>query len=62
MKQIIPLPTSKFLEVMCKKCKSKQTIFSKAATVVKCHKCGEILAEPTGGAAQIKAKILRVLS
>jgi small subunit ribosomal protein S27e len=62
MKQVIPAPSSKFLVVMCKKCKSKQIIFSKASSIVTCSKCGEILAEPTGGKARIKAKVLRTLS
>jgi small subunit ribosomal protein S27e len=62
MKQVIRVPSSRFLEVMCKKCKSKQIIFSKASSVVSCLKCGEILAEPTGGKARIKAKVLRILS
>lgn len=52
------MPESKFLRVLCVKCKNEQVIFSKAATVVKCLKCGEILAEPTGGEVRVKGKIL----
>ncbi|MFH1445211.1 MAG: 30S ribosomal protein S27e [Nanoarchaeota archaeon] len=48
--------TSKFLEVKCEKCKNKQMIFSKPAGIVKCLVCGAVLAEPTGGKANIKAK------
>ncbi len=62
MREIVPMPKSKFLLVSCRKCKNKQIIFNKCATVVKCLKCGEILAEPTGGKARILAKIERVLS
>lgn len=53
-------PTSKFLEVVCPKCKNEQTIFNKATKPVKCLVCGNILAEPTGGMSIIKAKIVKV--
>jgi len=48
--------------VMCKKCKHDQIIYNKVATVVKCLKCGEELAVPCGGEAEIKGKVLEVLS
>ncbi len=57
-KNVIALPKSKFLRVICKKCKNEQVIFDKAATLVKCIKCGEILAEPTGGKARVFAKVM----
>lgn len=56
----VPRPSSKFLKVACAKCKNEQIIFNKASTVVKCLVCGEILAVPTGGKAEIKAKIEQV--
>lgn len=59
--KVLELPKSKFLRVQCKKCKNKQVIFNKASSVVKCLKCGEVLALPRGGNAEIKAKILDVL-
>jgi small subunit ribosomal protein S27e len=62
MKEPITMPESKFLKVACKKCKNEQIIFNKPVTLVKCTKCGEILAEPTGGEAIINAKILQPLS
>lgn len=62
MKTVVQMPKSKFALVICKKCKNEQVIFNKASTVVKCLKCGEVLAEPTGGEAIIKGKILQVLS
>lgn len=58
---LITAPKSKFVNVMCKKCKNKQIIFSKASSEVRCLNCGEILAEPKGGDASIKGKILEVL-
>ncbi|MEM5882815.1 MAG: 30S ribosomal protein S27e [Candidatus Aenigmatarchaeota archaeon] len=58
--ELVSTPKSKFIHVMCKKCKNKQVIFSKASTFVKCLKCGEILAEPKGGDAIIKGKVLEV--
>ena len=53
---------SSFYYVRCKKCRNEQIIFSKASTVVKCLKCGEVLAQPTGGKVRIvNSKILEVL-
>ena len=54
-------PDSKFLRVKCKKCKNEQVIFNKASTVVKCLVCGDILAEPAGGKADIKTKVLHAV-
>ncbi|MFA4819592.1 MAG: 30S ribosomal protein S27e [Candidatus Aenigmatarchaeota archaeon] len=54
-------PKSKFLKVKCKKCRNEQIIFNKAAIVVKCLVCESILAEPTGGLAEIKTKIEEVM-
>jgi|TARA_Y100000310_G_scaffold344531_1_gene457783 small subunit ribosomal protein S27e len=51
---------SKFIQVKCK-CGSEQVIFGSAASVVKCTNCDAILARPTGGKADIKTKITKVL-
>jgi len=59
---LVTMPESRFLRVLCNKCKNDQVVYSKAATEVKCLKCGEVLAEPTGGEALINGKILEVLS
>ncbi|MCD6590487.1 MAG: 30S ribosomal protein S27e [Candidatus Aenigmarchaeota archaeon] len=53
---------SKFVKVKCKKCKNEQIIFEKASLAVKCLVCGELLAEPTGGKAVIKAEIIKAVS
>ena len=55
-------PESRFLKVVCTKCKNEQIIFNKASTDVKCLVCDNILAEATGGMSIIKSKILKVLS
>ena len=47
-----------FLKVKCEKCKNEQVIFENAASNVRCLVCGEVLAEPTGGKARIKGKVL----
>ncbi len=60
--EIIPQPRSRFLKVKCLDCGNEQIIFGCASTVVKCEVCGRILAEPRGGKANIKTKILQVLS
>ena len=53
-------PISKFLEVVCPKCKNEQIIFNKSTRVVNCLVCGNVLAEPTGGMGRIKTKINKV--
>lgn len=54
-------PKSNFIKVRCTKCKNEQNIFSKCATEVKCLVCGNVLAVPTGGKSDIKARVLEVL-
>ncbi len=58
--KLIPKPSSRFLKVVCSKCKNEQIIFNKASMKVKCLVCGNILAEPTGGKAKIKSKVIQV--
>lgn len=58
---VIKEPESKFVKIRCPKCKNEQIIFGKSTVVVKCLVCGKVLAEPTGGKASIKARILEVL-
>ncbi|MCX6818503.1 MAG: 30S ribosomal protein S27e [Candidatus Aenigmarchaeota archaeon] len=53
---------SKFLKVKCKNCKNEQVIFNKASMTVKCLVCGNVLAEPKGGMADIKTKVIEVVS
>ncbi|MBI4020565.1 MAG: 30S ribosomal protein S27e [Candidatus Aenigmarchaeota archaeon] len=50
-----------FVKVKCEKCKNEQVIFEKTASVIHCLVCSEVLAEPTGGKAKIKAKVLGVV-
>jgi small subunit ribosomal protein S27e len=54
-------PVSKFVKVRCPKCKNEQIMFGKASSTVKCLVCDKVLAEPTGGKAKVKARILEVL-
>jgi small subunit ribosomal protein S27e len=60
MKEIISKPESKFLKVICSKCKNEQVIFNKATSTVKCLVCGSELSEATGGKAKIKTKVNQV--
>ena len=48
----------RFVRVKCEECKNEQVIFEKPASQVKCLVCGAVLADPTGGKAIIKAKLL----
>jgi len=59
---LVQMPKSKFMRVICRKCKSDQMLYNKIASVVKCNKCGAVLAEPSGGEARIHAKVVEVLS
>ena len=59
---LIKGPKSRFMKVRCEKCKNEQIIFGKASTKVKCLVCDEILADPKGGKADVKARVLEVLS
>ncbi len=59
--KIMEEPTSKFVKIRCPKCKNEQVMFGKASSTVKCLVCGKILAEPKGGKAKVKARVLEVL-
>ncbi|HEC76216.1 MAG TPA: 30S ribosomal protein S27e [Thermoplasmatales archaeon] len=52
---------SSFYKIKCKDCSNEQIVFSKASTVVRCSICGSVLAQPTGGKAEIKGEILEEL-
>ena len=62
MEPRIPQPRSRFLRVKCPNCGAVQIVFDRAATVVRCLSCGEVLAEPTGGKARIRGKVVEVLT
>jgi len=53
---------NRFIKVRCRGCKNEQIIFEGATTKVKCLICDAILAEPKGGKADIKARIIEVLN
>ncbi len=53
-------PKSKFLKVVCSKCKNEQIIFNKPASKLKCLVCDAEIAESRGGKGKIKAKVLQV--
>jgi len=52
---------SKFFRVKCADCENEQVVFEKASTTVECVVCGKVLAEPSGGKAQLKAEVLATL-
>ena len=61
MKEDIAKPKTKFLKVLCTKCKNEQIIFNKSASRVKCLVCGAELAEPRGGKTKVKTKVIQVM-
>lgn len=60
-KILIPEPKSRFLLVQCVECENQQVIFDHASTEVSCIVCGRVLARPTGGKAEVLAKVIRIL-
>lgn len=52
---------SGFVKVRAHESGKEFIIFGRASTVVKDPETGEVLAEPTGGKAHIKAEIIEVL-
>jgi small subunit ribosomal protein S27e len=55
-------PKYRFVKVRCQGCKNEQTIFEGATTKVKCLVCDADIAEPKGGKAHIKARIVELLN
>ncbi len=53
-KEVVQQPRSRFIKVKCLECENEQVIFGHATTVVKCLKCGKVLARPHGGKAQLE--------
>ena len=53
---------NRFIKVRCQACKNEQNIFEGATTKVKCLACDAILAEPKGGKAEIKARVVEFLN
>ncbi len=49
---------SKYIKVRCEDCENEQITFSKVSTDVECDICGRTLAEPTGGIANIRGKVV----
>ena len=54
-------PESKFIKLRCPKCKNEQIVFGKSASIIKCLVCEKVIAEPNGGKARMKARVLEVL-
>jgi small subunit ribosomal protein S27e len=59
--KLIPKPRSVFLRVKCQKCGNEQLVFSNTVNKIVCNVCGETLATPTGGRAEINGEVLTVL-
>lgn len=61
MQKKFDIAKSKFVKVRCPTCKNEQIIFGKASTEVRCLICNQVLEEPGGGKAKIKARVLEIL-
>lgn len=51
-----------FLRVKCDECGNEQTIYSHASTEVECLVCGEPIALPKGGKAELNSEVVETLS
>lgn len=60
-KELIPKPESNFIRVKCPKCSNEQVIFDRPSLAPHCSICDEVLAEPSGGKARLKAEVLQFL-
>jgi len=56
-----PKNKSKFLKISCPRCKKMQIVFGKSAIDKKCDQCNKLLIKTSGGKAQIKAKVKKIL-
>jgi ribosomal protein S27E len=52
--------SSKFLRVLCPRCKTTHTIYGKSSSRVKCNGCGYLLNKPRGGKTKVRAPIREV--
>ena len=52
----------RFIKIRCSSCKNEQITFEGSTIKVKCNICDNVLVEPKGGKADIKARIIEVLS
>jgi small subunit ribosomal protein S27e len=59
--ELIPKPESIFVRVKCTKCGNEQVIFDRPSLAPHCSVCDELLAEPTGGKAILKAEVIQML-
>jgi small subunit ribosomal protein S27e len=60
-RELIPKPESQFIRVKCPKCGNEQTVFDRSSIQVKCTVCEEVLAEPAGGRATLRAEVVQIL-
>jgi ribosomal protein S27E len=51
---------SRFLKIVCPRCKKVQTVYGKSTMSVKCKNCNYLLTQPTGGKTRIKAIIRKI--
>lgn len=56
LKKLVQKPNSFFIDIKCT-CKEMVHTFSHAQSVIKCRKCNEILATPTGGKLEMKVGV-----
>ncbi|MEM4259152.1 MAG: 30S ribosomal protein S27e [Candidatus Pacearchaeota archaeon] len=52
---------SKFLKIICPRCRSHKTVFGKSSTLVKCDNCNYLLLETKGGKSKIRAPVKEVI-
>lgn len=62
MSEETPAPTTAhFVVVKCNDCSKEQIVYRRPSTVVHCTICGALIANPTGGLADFRCEVLRLL-
>ncbi|MDP3881465.1 MAG: 30S ribosomal protein S27e [Nanoarchaeota archaeon] len=52
---------SKFLKIVCPRCRQRHIVFGKSSLSIKCRKCNYLLTKPAGGKTKIRAMIEAIL-
>ena len=58
----MPKTKHRFIKVRCSSCKHELITFEGATTRVECPMCKNVIAQPKGGKAEIKSRIIEVLN
>jgi len=52
---------SKFLKIICPRCKNNKIVFGRSSIKIKCDKCNYLLTKTTGGKTKVRALVKEIL-